>query len=235
MTTPTLLSQFSRILLFVLLLFLGCQSATKEQEPAQEEQSSSQLIKVACVGNSITEGAGLGENTYPKHLGRMLGPEYEVVNYGLGGRTLLKQGDFPYWAEEAFTEAQTYEPDVVIIKLGTNDSKPQNWQYKEEFVSDYVAFIQVFQQLPSSPTVMICYPVPVYEDNWGITASVVEGEMQIMLDTIAAETQVPIIDLFTALENKTDMFPDGVHPDGKGTEVMASTISTAIKEKIALK
>lgn len=234
MSTP-ILSQIPRIILIVILFFVGCTSSPTSEatQTPEEEAPSSTVTKVACVGNSITEGAGLGENTYPKHLGRILGEEFEVMNYGLGGRTLLKKGDYPYWNEETYGVAKAYEPDVVIIKLGTNDSKPQNWQYKEEFIPDFVEFIQSFQELASAPEVMICYPVPVYEDNWGITESIVSGEMQIMLDSIAAETQVPIIDLYTALEGQAEMFPDGVHPDGKGTELMAQTISAAMKEKLA--
>jgi|GEM_PF-1940752 acyl-CoA thioesterase-1 len=49
-------------------------------------------VKVACVGDSITQGFGLGQLTYPIKLGQMLGEEYEVKNFGLSGRTLLRRG-----------------------------------------------------------------------------------------------------------------------------------------------
>ncbi len=123
-----------------------------------------QKVKVACVGNSITEGAGL-RVTYPAALQELLGEAYEVQNYGLGGRTLLKKGDFPYWNEAMYTDALDWNPDVVIIKLGTNDTKPQNWQHKEYFIGNYVALVKSFQKLPSKPKVYICYPVPVFEDK----------------------------------------------------------------------
>src|SRR5689334_14820626 len=71
-------------------------------------------IKVACVGNSITEGAAIETGKrYPDQLQTLLGDNYEVRNYGLGGRTLLKKGDFPYWNEAKYKEVLEWNPDVV--------------------------------------------------------------------------------------------------------------------------
>ncbi|NJM24424.1 MAG: hypothetical protein HC859_01760 [Bacteroidia bacterium] len=51
-------------------------------------------VKVACVGNSITEGSNIEVGKrYPEQLQGLLGSGYEVRNYGLSGRTLLKKGD----------------------------------------------------------------------------------------------------------------------------------------------
>jgi len=98
---------------------------------------------VACVGDSITYGSGISDrlnDSYPAQLQRIL-QEYDaswrVDNYGVSGATLLTRGDLPYVRQGAYTNAQTCQPDVVIIKLGTNDSKPRNWQYKSSFISDY--------------------------------------------------------------------------------------------------
>nr|WP_199200271.1 GDSL-type esterase/lipase family protein [Adhaeribacter arboris] len=95
---------------------------------------SQSKIKVACVGNSITEGAGVETGKkYPEQLQTLMGDTYEVKNYGIGGRTLLKKGDYPYWNEVKYQEVLQWQPNIVIIKLGTNDSKPQNWQHKADF------------------------------------------------------------------------------------------------------
>jgi len=62
-------------------------------------------VKIACVGDSITEGSGLtspATQSYPARLQRLLGTNYNVRNFGVSGRTLLKQGDFPYWKEPFF-------------------------------------------------------------------------------------------------------------------------------------
>src|SRR5690348_3809700 len=102
-------------------------------------QVHSVQLKIACIGDSITMGSGLANpavESYPGRLQRLLGTNYVVRNYGLSGRTLLKEGDFPYWTESAFTQSKNWAPDIVIIQLGTNDSKPQNWKYGTNFVSE---------------------------------------------------------------------------------------------------
>ena len=54
-------------------------------------RSGSEPIKIACVGNSITYGAGMlnrENNAYPKQLQAMLGAGYRVENFGVNGNTL---------------------------------------------------------------------------------------------------------------------------------------------------
>ena len=71
------------------LLLLCCNLSFAQQK----------VIKVACVGNSITQGVGVKDqkkDSYPAVLGRLLGDGYEVHNFGFSGRTLLNKGDRPY-------------------------------------------------------------------------------------------------------------------------------------------
>lgn len=104
-------------------------------------------LKIACVGNSITSGPGQTHpESYPLQLQAMLGDAYLVKNFGVGGRTLLKKGDFPYWNEPEMEKITEFKPDIVLIKLGTNDSKPQNWQHKADFKKDYLNLIEVFRE-----------------------------------------------------------------------------------------
>ena len=111
-------------------------------------------VKIACIGDSITEGAGVDNptvNAYPIVLGRLLGTNYTTRNFGVSGRTLLRKGDYPYWNETAFRNATNFAPDIVTIKLGTNDSKPQNWKYKDQFAKDLRDMADVFSNLPFAP------------------------------------------------------------------------------------
>ena len=68
--------------------------------------SCSNKIKVACVGDSITEGFGLAwqsKTSYPVVLDSILGPNYSVLNLGRSATTLRKKGDFPYWSCKEFS------------------------------------------------------------------------------------------------------------------------------------
>lgn len=190
-------------------------------------------IKVACIGNSITENAALSPSEkYPAVLQQLIGNEYEVRNYGIGARTMLKKGNHPYWIEDRYKEVLTWNPDIVIIKMGTNDGKPSNWQYKDEFESDYIEFVNSFKSLPSKPKVYVCYPIPTVDNNFlPLDDKVIVDEIIPRVKAVAKKTKSTIIDLHTPMVGHEDMVYDKVHPNTKGTKVMARVVAKAICPK----
>lgn len=188
-------------------------------------------IKVACVGDSITYGGGLSDKkSYPAQLRVALGDKWAVENFGVSGATLLKNGDKPYWNLDRYQEAFKYQPNIVVIELGTNDSKAWNWVHKSEYVSNYVELIKRFQNLESKPTVWISYPVPAYSSAWGISGEVITNEIVPMINEVAKMADVKIIDLYSVLSGRNEFFPDGIHPDAVGSKLIAATVATAISE-----
>ncbi len=187
--------------------------------------------KIACIGDSITFGATIkdrGKSSYPAQLQRMLGDKYDVRNFGRNGATLLKKGDLPYWTTPQFRDATAFKADIVVIKLGTNDSKPQNWKHKKDFASDLRALVEHFGRMDPKPKVFLCKPVPVYEARWGINEPVVKGEVIPLVEQVAVALKLPVIDLYSALSEKPAMFPDLIHPNAAGASVMAKTILMAL-------
>nr|MBI1229251.1 sialate O-acetylesterase [Cytophagales bacterium] len=189
-------------------------------------------IRVACVGNSITEGPGRDNiNSYPLMMQKLLGDAYWVKNFGVSGSTLLKQGDLPYWDQPQYKEVLDFGPSILIVKLGTNDSKPQNWKFKDAFVDNYIQLIESIKgKMPEDGKVYVCLPVPVFEDNWGITERILVKEMRPMLKKIARATGAKIIDLHKPFAAKAGLFPDGVHPNAEGNAQMAERIATIITD-----
>ena len=185
---------------------------------------------VACVGDSITYGSGIADSahdSYPAQLGPLLrefDPRWQTQNFGVSGATLLRSGDKPYVQQAAFNQALTAKPDVVVIKLGTNDSKSWNWVHKDDFVSDYLYLIDAFAQLPSAPEIWICKPVPAFSDNFGITNAVIRDEILPLIDQIAQQRNVGVIDLYTALGGASALFPDGIHPNAQGAGIIAEVV-----------
>lgn len=209
-------------LLFLLPLTLDAQTQKK--------------IKIACVGNSITEGFLL-ENpsveSYPAVLQTLLGNNYEVGNFGITAHTLNMKGDLPYMREKRFEEALEFLPDIVTIKLGTNDSKPQNWQYRNLFKHDLNLMIDKFQGLASHPRIYLCLPIPSNNPAWGINDSIIRNGVIPYIKEVASERNLPIIDLYTAM---LPYYPqkyadDGVHPDKYGATIIAETVYEYLTEE----
>jgi len=193
--------------------------------------SSVQAINVACVGDSITYGACIPDrayNSYPAQLEQILkqyDASWEVGNFGRNGATMLTRGSCPYVGQATYADALASNPDFVIIMLGTNDSKPYNWVYAEDYVSDYLAMIDTFLALPSAPEMWICNPVPAFSEEFGISPTVIHDEILPLMDQIAALRDTPVLDFYTALDGHGDLFPDGIHPNAEGAGLMAEFIA----------
>ncbi|MFZ4455042.1 MAG: GDSL-type esterase/lipase family protein [Bacteroidales bacterium] len=190
-------------------------------------------IRVACIGNSITYGAGIKNRdslSYPAQMGRILGKDWVVGNFGISGATLLKKGDKPYWKQARLSDAMAFAPDVVVIKLGTNDSKPQNWKFKDEYVSDYLKLVDTLQALPSHPLVFVCLPAPAYGDKWGIRDSIINADVIPMVKQVAKERKLKIINLNKELSNHAELFPDLIHPNAEGAGLMAQKIASVLQK-----
>ena len=195
-------------------------------------EPAAKKIKVACVGDSITFGAGVADRenaNYPAQLQKLLGDDFEVRNFGHGGRTLLNAGDGPYTKSSKFEEALNFAPDVVVIKLGTNDSKSHNWRHKNNFISDYQGLINRFRQLPSQPVVWICKPVPAFLEG-GINGTIVAHEILPRIDSISQKTGAPVIDLYTPLLAFPQHFPDKVHPNADGAGEIAKIVAGVLSK-----
>ena len=209
-------------------------------------------IRVACIGNSITDGHGIDMATqygYPAELQKKLGNGYWVKNFGVSARTMLNKGDYPYMNEMAWQDALAFKPDVVIVKLGTNDSKPYNWQHNSEFRQDLEQMVttlcpalaqpakkgkknksQKSQLSSQKPQIFLCTPIPAFKSTWDINDSVIVNGIIPIQKEVAQKYGLRIIDLHTHYANDGDkMLTDGIHPDGKGAQRLAEIIAGEIK------
>ena len=131
--------------------------------PVRARAQVAKPIRWACIGNSITQG--MGANTaYPVRLGAKLGPAFQVENDGVSGTTLLKKGDNPYWKNGKLSNVFAFKPDIVTIKLGTNDSRAADWN-TARYLRDYRAMIDTLRGMPSKPAVWAALPIPAWQVN----------------------------------------------------------------------
>ena len=192
-------------------------------------------VRVACIGNSITDGFGIDMATqqgYPARLQRLLGNGYHVKNFGVSGRTMLNKGDLPYQNELAWRDALAFRPDIVIIKLGTNDSKPENWQYNKGFTDDLQLMVDALKANKNNPRIILCTPIPAFKPTWNINDSVIVNGITPIIYKVAKKNKLQVIDLHTLYANDGDkMIDDGIHPDAKGARRMAEIIAEQLKKE----
>ena len=183
--------------------------------------------RVACVGDSITYGCfvpGQPWNSYPRQLGRTLGRGTCVGNFGYTNRTALKNADHPYTLEKLYRQSLAFQPDVVLLMLGTNDTKAINWN-AEAYARDLGELIENYKSLESRPQVFLLLPPPVFpfcgKVRWDIRSEVLENEVLPICRRVAEEKGVPVIDIHSAFVGKPELFVDGCHPNAKGASLIA--------------
>ena len=188
--------------------------------------NSPRVIKVACVGDSITANFG-----YPETLQELLGKNYLVGNYGLGGTTVNLDGETPYMYEPIFREVKESQPDIVIIMLGTNDAHPDLHKYNGSFVNDYITLVDAFQNLGSKPQIWIVKSPPIVDNGTGLSSEFLIQNILPKTEEVAQRTGLPLIDAYTLLLGKPEYFIDGVHPTFEGAMLIADEVYKAISQK----
>ncbi len=188
-------------------------------------------IRVACIGNSITDGNAVDLSdiyAYPAQLQKLLGKDYWVRNFGVSGRTMLNNGDHPYMKEMAWADCKLFQPQIAIIKLGTNDSKPVNWIHKKDFEGDMQSLIDELKALKSKPEIYLAYPLKAWQNSFTISDEVIKKEIIPIIKRLAKKNNLKTIDLYSALDSNELVVKDGIHSNKEGAKRMAETVFNAM-------
>ena len=193
---------------------------------------------IACIGDSITFGSGVvwtrKRDAWPYVLGRQLGQEYQVVNYGISGATMQKVSDKPY-RPDFFRAVENMEAEAVLLMLGTNDTKPYNWN-PQEFEASYSEAIERLKTCTKKLFLMAppwAFVLPDQKDVvCDIQKQILTEEIYPTVLRLAKEYDVQVIDLYRLTEGHTEYFGDGLHPNQQGNRVIAEYIYGQIRELI---
>jgi len=181
--------------------------------------------KVACVGDSITASS----SRYPGHLAQGLGSAYTVRNFGHSGTTMLKATGASYWNTTQFVDSGAWAPKIVIIMLGTNDSKKIYWgDHGGEYKRDYLAMVHRYQNLGSRPKVFVMTSPPNYTNGSRYQPNVIKNQIVPIVRQVSRETGAVFVDVFTPLSGHPELFPDGTHPNTTGSKRIAAVVQKAI-------
>ena len=142
---------------------------------------------------------------------------------------MLQKGDYPYMKEQAWKDAQGFLPDIVIIKLGTNDSKPKNWKYGSEFATDMQSMLDTLKALPSHPRIILATPIPALNALGTIDKEALTNEICPLIKNLAKKNKCELIDFQTMFQTTEGMMSgDGIHPTRKGAGQMAEIVFQTI-------
>lgn len=195
-------------------------------------------VRISCVGDSLTYGSGVlktrDTDAYPAQLQIKMGTDHLVSNFGLRNATASASGDLPYVESEEYQQSLKSKPDIVVLMLGTNDTKTFNWN-----ASDYEAglksLVESYQNLDTKPTVYLmrspyCYALDGGDvAEYDIQPAVVADELGSIIDKVAKETGVEVIDLYGVTEGQDELYTDGIHFNAKGYELIADEVYNNIK------
>lgn len=213
----------SKVFLLSLLLLLSTVSATARK-----------VVRVACVGNSITYGTGIANrerDAYPSQLQRLLGKDFVVGNFGKPGATLLRHGHRPYFLQTEFRDALQFKADIAVIHLGINDTDPRNWpNFRDEFVSDYVALMDSFRKVNPKVRIILARLTPIRYDHprFDSGTELWRREISQTIERIAQAQGLELIDFYQPLIAHPDWLSDGIHPDPRGAKALAETVYKGI-------
>ena len=196
--------------------------------------SSAIAANVACVGNSITEGYGIdwGVKKYPDHLQDLMQPGDSVANFGTSGKMFYKESGESYWVQGKIKEALAFPADIVVIELGTNDSKLFYFTYYNVTVDmlkpSYEDLLDTFAHLPTNPEIYAT--LQPYSNNveWGIMDTSIVKYINPLIKETAIEKGVNIIDLHTLFKTPDWFLADSVHPNANGAQELAKIVNKYI-------
>lgn len=180
-------------------------------------------IRVACVGDSITQGSG-----YPAKLQQLLGANYLVGNFGVAGTTVSLNSTSPYMDQTAFQKAEEFNPNYVVIMLGTNDARTDENESSQTFETDYSELVSSFQNLTSNPQIFVVDSPPIFTDNPNYNSTYLADNVIPQINSVASNLNLPTVNVYSAFGNQSNYFMDGVHPDPDGATLIASEVDNAI-------
>jgi acyl-CoA thioesterase I len=189
----------------------------------QAQNSKINAIRVACVGDSITAGT-----EYPVDLWQLLGPNYIVGNFGIGGATVVLGTGSSWINETGFVVAKQFQPEIVVITLGTNDANSNYNETSAGFNADYSMLIAEFQSLASKPKIYLVLPPPIFENDGNLSQTVFTHNVIPNIRQVAAQNGLQLIDANAPLLNHTEYFADGVHPSVEGSHKIAEAVYVAL-------
>ena len=196
---------------------------------------------IACMGDSITFGYGVSatreRDAWTFVLQRMLGDRAKVLNFGINGASATEGCPESYRASGLLDEALGCGADACILMLGTNDTKERIWNAQAYKMGMRGIISDVLRKTSSTqpPELFLMIPPAVFpmEDGqtaYGVSPELLTGQVIPIVEKLAEDYCLPLIDLYTATKDHPEYYLEGVHPNAAGNLAIAQQVYEGIVE-----
>ncbi len=231
---------FLGILISIILSFTcGCSAKTQ----SKETDTDNKIIRIACVGDSLTQGIGAtgwknGDYSggYPNQLQILLGDGYDVGNFGKGSSYVYyKDGrteSLWYPNTAAYSLSNQFDADIIIILLGNNDARVmENESDANAWQTEFTKLVEHYLDLESKPEVYIMssLTLELYDKakEKQLKNYILPMQRQVAND-LGCTFLDAYHDLYDIFTNREYLASDNLHPNDMGYK----RIAEYVKEKL---
>ena len=218
-------------------VLLGAAALNAARYLPRPERPKKDKKRIACIGDSITFGAGVPNtrkrNAWVYVLHRKLGEDYQVINFGFSGATLQREGDLPYRRLGFLQKVKKAKPDVILLMLGTNDSKPYNWN-ERRYREQYEEMVQELLSYDWPHKLVLLAPPKAFPEtktgkvSYDIVNEPIRDAIRSTVSAVGEKYGLQVVDLYAFTETHPEYFGDGVHPNVPGNEAIAEHLYETI-------
>jgi len=187
--------------------------------------------RVVFMGDSITEGWGQKGTASSPDRGEFF-PGKPYINRGISGQTT------PQMLVRFRQDVIDLKPKVVVLLAGTNDIAENTGKITLREIGGNNASMSDLA-LANGIHVVLCSVLPASEFRWhaGLEPAPKIRALNTWIKAYAAKNGYVYVDYYASMANndgglKTELSPDGVHPNKAGYEIMAPLVETGIAEAL---
>ncbi len=190
--------------------------------------------RVLCFGDSITAGGALPAaekaSLWLLTVEKKSEGKLRLINEGKGGRPTASVEEF-----RAALKKHDGAFDILLISLGTNDSRDISEKCVPEAVKNVRRMIELAREKSPKLRVLLVGPANINKNALGPTKPIANEREQKLKDlgeafkNLATDTQSKFVSLFGAVPDEC-LLRDGVHPDANGNDAIAKAILPALLE-----
>ena len=170
--------------------------------------------KLLILGDSLSQGYGtlMAGATYVNTVQRRTG--YSILNQAIGG--------YPYKAE-SLIPISGFDPDLVLVMLGTNYYNSPKYDYEKEVSCFYEQLHAVYGDRP------ILSVTPFWRTTDDFDPERNAWCIEVIKSECSKYANITLLEGYKILPHIPDIYRDGCHPNAYGASLLADALVPALK------